>query len=308
MPGDQPHREPAFAPHPEVPRRRRSIILRFIRFPLVLALGAVTLRLFGCADRLFFMPVREALTPPPNAIEVTFESDGRTLHGWFFPAPGVTADNPGPAVVHCHGNAGNMRDHAAFASFLPAAGVSVLMFDYRGYGQSERGPLRREGLVEDTLAAVAHARALPEVDPDRVGLYGVSLGGSIAIAAAVRDERVPTIATATAFSSWKAVAGDTLPVIGRWVVGPGIDAEHLVKALGRRPLLVAHGTADSIVPVYHAERIAEAARGAGVDVEVRTYDGASHNAWPMTHPDMTAAIAAFLVRTLAIDTAERSRP
>jgi dipeptidyl aminopeptidase/acylaminoacyl peptidase len=139
----------------------------------------MTLRLFGCADRLFYMPVREALMTPPNAIEVTFESDGRTLHGWFFPAPGVTADNPGPAVVHCHGNAGNMRDHAAFASFLPAAASRCSCSTTAGTGRASAARSRREGLVDDTLAAVrARSDHCPMVDPARVGLYGVSLGGT----------------------------------------------------------------------------------------------------------------------------------
>lgn len=280
-------------------KRKRIIVLRLIRFPLVLALGAVMLRLFGCADRLFFMPVREPLPAPPGAVAVRFESDGRTLHGWFFPAPGASADNPAPAVVHCHGNAGNMRDHAAFASFLPAAGISVLMFDYRGYGESGRGPLTREGLVEDTLAALTHARTLPQVDPKRLGLYGVSLGGTPAIAAAAQDQGVAAIATQAAFSSWKTVAGDTLPLVGSLVVGPGVDAEKLVGSLGDRPLLVAHGSADTIVPVGHASRIADAARDAGVDAELVIVEGADHNDWPFTHPQMSKAITAFFVRTLA---------
>jgi len=275
------------------------MVVRVIRFPAVLAVGAVSLRLFGCADRLFFLPVREPLDAPAEATDVWFDSDGRRLHGWFFPAEGLAAGEPAPVVVHCHGNAGNIADHIEFARFLPPAGVSVLMFDYRGYGQSDPGRLTREALVEDTLAAVASARTLPDVDPERVGLYGVSLGGTMAIAAAARDDRVAAVATQAAFSSWKAVAGDTLPIVGSLVVGPGVDAEDLVAGLAGRPLLVAHGTADTIVPPRHADRIAEAARSAGVDTELVIVDGADHNDWPFTHPEMAKAIAVFFARTLA---------
>ena len=89
--------------------------------------------------------------------------------------------------------------------------------------------------------------------------------------------------------------------VGSLVVGPGVDAVRLVGDLGDRPLLVAHGTADTIVPVHHASRIADAARMAGVGVEVVIVDGAGHNDWPMTHAQGVDAVVSFFRETLVAE-------
>lgn len=82
-------------------------------------------------------------------------ADGLWLHGWFMPAGGRNpGDGPAPTVLHVHGNAGDVSNHRFACDFLRDSGFNVLLFDYRGSGESDKpdGLLRREWLVEDSHA------------------------------------------------------------------------------------------------------------------------------------------------------------
>lgn len=270
--------------------------------------------MIGWAERAFYYPSRRAFQTPRGYTDVRFQSDGLTLHGWFMPAaeagappaggpsgerttvgscaavePGV----PRPVVVYCHGNAGNLARHDAFFGFLAREGVHAFAFDYRGYGRSSRGPINREGLIRDTRAAIDAAVSWPGVDPRRVGLMGMSLGGTIALAAAAEDRRVGAVVSVATFCRWKTVAGDYLGPLGRWLIPPGRDGVDSVGALGDRPLLIVHGTRDGVVAPYHGAMLAEAAARAGVPIETAWIDGAGHVDWVRPGTGATEKIGAF---------------
>lgn len=279
-------------------RRRARWWVRVARVLGVFAVLIGGLKVTGLGERLFYYPVRGEYEAPPWAEDVWFESDGRRLHGWFYPARGAAkapgdAARPAPTIVHCHGNAFNISRHKDFVEFLPSRGFNVLIFDYRTYGKSEKGPLRREGLVTDARAAIDYAVSREDVDPDRIGVYGLSLGGTIGLAAAAEDERVDAVVAVATFSTWKSVAGDYLPILGPWLVSSGRDAVDSAAALGDRPLLLLHGTSDSIVDHRHGPIIHTAAQAAGVDATLRSFEGAGHVDWVDTNPEMRDAIGAF---------------
>jgi fermentation-respiration switch protein FrsA (DUF1100 family) len=112
--------------------------------------------------------------------DVAFESHGATCRGWFYPAaPG--GDGAGPCVVMAHGLAAvkEMRLDA-YAERFAAAGLHVLVFDYRHFGASDGEPrqlldVRRQ--LQDWESAVSYARARPEVDASRIALWGSSFSG-----------------------------------------------------------------------------------------------------------------------------------
>jgi fermentation-respiration switch protein FrsA (DUF1100 family) len=119
---------------------------------------------------------------------ITFASDGTMCAGWFY---AVDGERRGPCVVMAHGLAGvkEMRLDA-YAERFAAAGYQVLVFDYRHFGESAGSPRQLLDIArqhEDWIAAVAYARARPDVDPDRVAVWGSSLSGGhvLAIAAPV---------------------------------------------------------------------------------------------------------------------------
>jgi len=268
-----------------------------VRVARVLGVFAVligVLKVTGWGERLFFYPVRGEYEAPPWAEDVWFESDGRRLHGWFYPAQRPGDDTgPAPTIVHVHGNAFNISRHRDFVEFLPPAGFNVLIFDYRSYGKSEKGPLRRDGLVTDAQAAIDYVMSREDVDPERVGVYGLSLGGTIGLAAASEDERVRAVVSVATCSTWKGVARDYIPLLGPWLIAPGRDAVDSVARLGDRPLLILHGTSDSIVNHRHAPIIHKAATDAGVDSRFRSFEGVSHVDWVEQDPAMRSAIVAF---------------
>src|SRR5262245_15244832 len=101
----------------------------------------------------FFPLYKEFVTTAPGPIEfesVQFPSiTGKTLHGLFIPGrPPIHG-----TVVHCHGNAGTIKDHAPMVTFLSEAGFHVLVFDYGGYGKSEGHPTPLT-IIDDTRAAL----------------------------------------------------------------------------------------------------------------------------------------------------------
>ena len=273
----------------------------------ILLVGLLTVRLFGCAESLAYWPTRGETVPHLAVEEVWFESaDGTRLHGWYI-APTVDRSDggPAPAVLHMHGNAGKIGDHVDFSAFLRDSGIGVFIFDYAGYGASDsRGPIRRDGVLADTRAALAYLRAREDVDPERVGVYGFSLGGCFALAIAAEDEEVTSVATLSTFSSWKGAASDFVPVLGGWLMPSGLEPLDAVERLGDREYLIIHGTSDRIVRHRHSVILRDAATEAGVDVEYLSVDGADHNYILDTHPESAAAITGFFERTLGVQAAD----
>jgi uncharacterized protein len=122
---------------------------------------------------------------------VTFDSGGDACAAWLYPAAGEASATP--VVVMAHGLSGTRRDRLGpFAERFAEAGVAALLFDHRGFGDSGGEPdLFEPGRqLDDWRAAIAFARSLPEIDPDRVATFGSSMGGGNALAAAAADSRV----------------------------------------------------------------------------------------------------------------------
>lgn len=290
---------------PKPPRRRNWRAMIFRR----LIAGGVLLGLFLAValsgwfeSMLFYYPSRRAVETPPGYRDVWIETDdGVRLHAWFVPARGLEPGGQAPVVVHCHGNAGNVADHEAFSSFLADRGISVLIFDYRGYGQSTNRRRTRAGLVTDSLAAADFARAMPETDPDRVGVFGYSLGGTFASVVAMEREWVRGLCIAAGFRSWPEIAGFHGGRVARWLTPGDTAAEENVAKLGGRPLLVVHGSEDFIVPVKHGRAIAEAARDAGVPVDFLERPGLGHNEVVAFDRVSRDAVGDFFVRLFELD-------
>lgn len=276
------------------PTRRRAL-RDWATLAGVLTLALLMTRLTGCVESMAYYPSRGAFTTPAGYEDVWITTeDGVRLHAWFMPARGLAPGEQAPAILHAHGNAGNVSFHDSFSDFLTGEGFHVLLFDYRGYGRSDNDrPLRRAALAKDTRAALAHLFERPDVDPDRVGVLGVSLGAAFALDAAAAGERVRAVATLSAFSGWRAIAGDVLPLLGPMLMPPGLDPADSAARLGDRPLLIMHGERDEIIPVRHAARIAAAAEAAGVPVTLWTHPQGDHNTFIQSIPEARTVMADF---------------
>jgi uncharacterized protein len=123
--------------------------------------------------------------------DLTFQIDGDACAAWFYPA--AERGVPAPAIVMAHGLSGTRRDRlGAFAERFAAAGVAALLFDHRGFGdsQGEADLFHPARQLQDWRAAIGFARSLPGVDPERVATFGSSMGGGNALAAGAADPRV----------------------------------------------------------------------------------------------------------------------
>ncbi len=132
--------------------------------------------------------------------DLDFESGGERCAAWLYPAAGEAAT--APIAVMAHGLSGTRRDGLGpFAEGFAAAGIAALLFDHRGFGDSDGEPDRFEPRrqLADWRAAIARARQLPGVDPDRVATFGSSMGGGNALAAAAADRRIAAVVSQVPF-------------------------------------------------------------------------------------------------------------
>jgi hypothetical protein len=246
----------------------RSLLTLVVIVTLV-ASGLIAL-MWSQQRRLIYFPspgpVPSAAAVLPTGRDVVLDTeDGIRLGAWFFPGRRG-------AVLVCNGNGGDRSMRAALAVALNRMGLSVLLFDYRGYGGNAGRP-SEEGLAADARAAQAWLAAQPEVDSDRIAYFGESLGAAVAVGLAVQRPPAALMLRSpfTSLADVGAVHYPWLPIrrllLDRY---PSIERIASVHA----PLLVIAGDRDDIVPLSLSRRLYDAA------VEPKRFvlvSGAGHN-------------------------------
>jgi uncharacterized protein len=148
------------------------------------------------------------MTESTEAVPVQFFAvDGKRIAATLT-LPATPGGQRSPAVLLCQGLSGvKTLVLPAIAAALATAGFASLAFDYRGYGESEgdRGWIFPQARVEDALQAFAYLAQRPEIDPDRLGCYGLSLGGPVALSVAALDKRVRSVVSVSGPASGEAV-------------------------------------------------------------------------------------------------------
>jgi uncharacterized protein len=127
--------------------------------------------------------------------QVTFESEGVTLAGYLY-RPAAQPTRPLPCVVMAHGFSGTMDRLFRYAERFAQAGMAVLVFDYRNFGASGGQPRQLidiPGQQADWRAAIDFARHHQGLDPQRLALWGSSLGGAHAITVAAADPALAAV-------------------------------------------------------------------------------------------------------------------
>ena len=254
----------------------RGIPLRF-RVYILLLLSLATFVLLGGHNRVIernslFFP-EKALAGTPANWGLDFEdvyftaADGVELHGWFVPGQGEVT------WLWFHGNAGNISHRLENLSLLrDYLGVSVFLFDYRGYGRSE-GHASEEGTYRDAAAALAYLESPQDVDPGKIVLFGRSLGCAVAVDLASRHQPYALILESP-FTSISDMAKRAVPL---FPVGALLRTKYdsLSKIDGiSAPLLILHGDQDEVVPIESGLRLYQAANE---PKEFYVIIGAGHN-------------------------------
>lgn len=209
----------------------------------------------------FYYPDREEYDSPDRvgfAYEHVFfnSADGTLLSGWFIPAVGVVSPKDAKGtVIHMHGNAQNMTAHWSFAEFVPRRGYNLFAFDYRNYGDSD--PVRPDpkGIFEDSVAALDYLRTRTDINTDKLFVFGQSLGGMLAIAAAGASQQgVRAVLAEAPFHSYSAMIKDKMPH-STVELDDTYTATSFVAKLAPIPLMLIHGTRDVVVPYSHSVRL-----------------------------------------------------
>ncbi|MBY0111304.1 MAG: alpha/beta fold hydrolase [Phycisphaerales bacterium] len=207
-------------------------------------------------------------------------------------------------ILFCHGVIDN--NQSPMASFFSEAGFRVFSFDYRGFGNSEKKKLTNEGLAADAYAALQYLRSRPDVDPDRIVIYGHSMGGVYAMAAgALASESgkpVAGVISAGAFANWREVSNDMLPLFGLLLGGvTGPEPLDWAKRLGKTPLLVVHAEDDENVKPRYAKQIFDAAVSKGAPATLVLEAKGGHVMGYLEGPDapLTRPMVEFATRVLA---------
>jgi fermentation-respiration switch protein FrsA (DUF1100 family) len=171
--------------------------------------------------------------------------DGVRLNAWLFRARDASA----PMLVYFHGNAGNLGERGPVASRLAAHGISVFLFDWRGYGKSEGTPTE-EALFIDTLAAWDHARKITPA----LSAYGESLGGPYA-AYVAKTRGANCVVIENSFPSLSEI-GDVLyaPIPVGWTARGSLTTARWLNDAGV-PVLVMHGKPDAVIPFALGESL-----------------------------------------------------
>ncbi len=213
-------------------------------------------------SRLLYFPGSErVLETPPAALGLPVEraemrtSDGLTLVGWIIRADSASA----PWLLICHGNGGNISNAGRPYHYagLRDLGLNLFTFDYRGYGESEGVP-SEPGLYRDADAAYRYLRETLAVPPERIVIFGHSLGSAVAVELAGHASAAGLILDG-ALTSVAERGQEIYPFVPvRWIAASRYASIEKIGAL-RLPKLFLHAEADGVVPIAHGRRLFEAA-------------------------------------------------
>lgn len=235
--------------------KNTPVRLRFLPLWLLLAALAFPARSQGAMEhRYIYFPERQ-LVATPELFDLPYEdvtfpaADGVPLHGWYIPG-----EHGSPLVLFCHGNAGNISHRLDNLRLFRRLGVSVFIFDYRGYGRSA-GRASESGTYDDARGALAWL-AQRGWEPSRMLYFGRSLGAAVAVQLALETPPAGLVLESP-FPSVAAMGWHHSPLLYLllgWALDARYDSLEKIDRI-RVPLLVFQGERDTIVPEKMARRL-----------------------------------------------------
>lgn len=305
---------PPQLPLKQLPPRRWP---RQVALGLLLPYGFITGMLAFFQRSLIYLPTRGAVDIAESGLAETAlrpvqrpTDDGLTLHGWLILADGTAsytpflpADDHRPLILYFPGNGGHRGYRAKEIRQFTELGCHVLYFDYRGYAENAGTPGEAD-FARDAHGAWEFATGELGVPPERIVLWGESLGGGVATrlacelcAAGTSPRGLILRGTFTSLVDAAAYHYPWLPV--RWVL---VDRFPSIERIGNVtcPLLMIHGRQDTIVPFEQGERLFAAAPATSSNGVPKTFVAlpqAGHNdIMYVAAGDVRAAVEQFLAR------------
>jgi fermentation-respiration switch protein FrsA (DUF1100 family) len=249
---------------------------------LFILYGSVLLLLFLFQRSVIYYPHKldkQFMFPPYAAgqeeVFITCD-DGCIINGLFIPGRAER-----PTVLIFHGNAGNITHRDFLLREFSRLGCAALLIDYHGYGKSAGTPTE-QNLYLDAEAALSWLATHKKVTPDRVVLYGESLGCGVAVELATRH-RFCGLVLVTAFRNLASVAGYHFPFNlfpANLILRDRFDNQAKIERV-EAPLLFLHGTADEIIDAKESAALYELAKP---PKQRYLIEGADHNGLPFHNP------------------------
>lgn len=236
----------------------------------------------GCTN-LFLVPSRDEFANP-NQFHLTYKNgffesqDGTQLNYWYLPAQSKKVESEKldrqlekqkALILQVHGNAENLTSHFRGLAWMSLENFDFMIFDYRGYGASEKEK-DIKGAFEDTQAAIRKAQGLAKEKNIPLIIYGQSLGGSLTLRALSEMEKIQelkAVVIESSFSSFQRISREKLRDV--WFLWPFQwlpyffisdryePATHRLKRLSPVPVILIHGRQDPIVGFNHSSIIIE---------------------------------------------------
>jgi dipeptidyl aminopeptidase/acylaminoacyl peptidase len=277
-----------------------NLLCAFVVASLIGTAVVVVALSYRCACNLV-RPRHKPMTSTPAERGLSFEpvtfatADGLRLAGWHIPS------HNGATVILCHGTGGTRADMLPQAALLAEHGYGSLLFDFRAHGESEGEMLTYGyGETDDVLAAVDYLLSRPDVDRQRIGILGGSLGAATAIRAAARSAHLKAVVAESAFTSledeiacsFKAFSGLPAFPFAPFTIAfaqrqTGLHISEVrpiddIPSIAPRPVFIIQGTDDDLIPTEQGFRLYEAA---GEPKELWMVDGMGHGSPLGIFPD-----------------------
>ncbi|MDH5259642.1 MAG: alpha/beta hydrolase [Gammaproteobacteria bacterium] len=247
-------------------------------------------------DKLIFYPNMpgRALTATPANIGLPYQvatvrtKDNVLLHSWYIPHPQEKA-----VVLFCHGNAGNISHRLQTIKTLHDLKLSVFIFDYRGYGESE-GNVSEAGTYLDAQAAWQYLTQTRNYHPDHIILWGRSLGAAVAAnlsANLATKSKAKALILESSFTSVPDLAASIYPLLPvRLLSRYQYDVVKNIKTI-HSPVLIIHSRDDEIIPFSLGKKLFDAANEPKSFLEIR---GGHNEGIIVSHDVYTEKLLQFL--------------
>jgi fermentation-respiration switch protein FrsA (DUF1100 family) len=263
-----------------------------ILFVFLVVYCTLALYVYLMQPRLLYYPdlPGRAIVATPADIGLDYEpvtlltGDGVRLGAWFIPHTDARG-----TLLFLHGNAGNISHRLDSIALFHALGLSVLILDYRGYGESEGTP-SEAGTYRDADAAWQHLVEQRRIAPSEIVIFGRSLGAAVAVELASRT-RPGALIMESAFISVPEMAATLYPrlpvrLLSRYRYNALTPLERISC-----PLLIVHSRDDEIIPFRQGQRLFEHAREPKQFLELR---GGHNDGFLVTGRHYVNALEGFL--------------
>ncbi|NJP08523.1 MAG: alpha/beta hydrolase [Leptolyngbyaceae cyanobacterium RU_5_1] len=235
-------------------------IVKWIVRSLLLLYLALTLFAFVFSNGLIFQPHAASYRDTADTLKL-LTSDGEQISALYLPNSQATY-----TLLYSHGNGSDLGDIRPLLAAVQRIGFAVFAYDYRGYGTSQGSP-SEQNTYRDIDAAYHYLTTSLQVPPDRIILYGNSVGAGPSIDLASRQPVAGLIVEGAFTSAFRVMTRIPILPFDRF------NNIHKIKSV-RCPVLVVHGTDDAVIPFHHGQTLFN---HANQPKQFLVIEGANHN-------------------------------